>query len=388
MPGIWPTLHASPRFRCQRNAATLGYHTLLHVPLEKTGARMPSRERREAENALRVHRLNARTAGFRGAQGSIIAKALSGISIAKLRNVEGVRGVVAAAHRLVTEEVVNAEKSDFEVCGKVTDAVGVLTTARRALSKLESFGDAQKVLDDARATLERLRDDREAIKEYEKLNGGPRRTPRGKVVHKSGAAIKKGAADRRKARRDGRNFKGVGRSHSAVLYDLMSKESHEREKHRGVTSRRLLRRRLAMGSVVEDEELERYVKRVVRGPRGNKKVKYEVASCIKPPGCTESNAATTLAKANARSRRWQKMRRDAGLSRSKEEQEDTGRPTGVEPQGDGKWVAKPHKRSGKVWLRAPDGGKLFDTTKAAGDAIEAWKAAGSPSRGPLVFKGY
>ena len=79
------------------------------------------------------------------------------------------------------------------------------------------------------------------------------------------------------------------------------------------------------------------------------------------------------------------MRQDAGLSRSKEEQEDTGRPTGVEPQGD-KFVARPHKKSGKVWLRAPDGGKLFDTMNAAGDAIEAWKAAGQPTCGPLVFK--
>ena len=138
--------------------------------------------------------------------------------------------------------------------------------------------------------------------------------------------------------------------------------------------------------VEEDEPLERYVYRDLRGSRGHKTVEYYVDSKIKPPGCTESNEATTLAKANARSRRWLKAMRAAGLWTSKDERSKTGRPTGVKPRSGGKWAAEPAKKSKTVVLRAPDGGNLFDTMEAAGAAIEAWKAAGRPYRGPLVFK--
>ena len=101
-----------------------------------------------------------------------------------------------------------------------------------------------------------------------------------------------------------------------------------------------------------------------------------------------ANEATTLAKANARSRRWLKAMRAAGLWTSKDERSKTGRPTGVKPRSGGKWAAEPAKKSKTVVLRAPDGGNLFDTMEAAGAAIEAWKAASKPLKGPLVFKVY
>lgn len=349
---------------------------------------MPSAEGKKAYDAVHYVALKAKVDGVDASFATVITRALSDISRDKLKLVDEVRVRLANAQHDMATTIADAEKDSGEVLAAAREMLDVATTANRALKDLSSFDDAQKVLVDARATLERLRNERKAIKKKELLEGGPRRV-HGKVVHQSGAAIKK-SADGRKARRlAGRKGTGIGQTHLAEKYDKVGKLRAAKAKGRGRYKASLLvdqRSSLAALVVEEKVPLERYVQRVVRGPKRHKTVMYIVDAEIKPPGCTETNKATTLAKANARARRWLKAQRAAGIKKSKEE-EDTGRPTGVKPCGD-KWTAITKKKQRTVVLRAPNGGNLFDTMEAAGAAVVAWKAAGRPVYGPLVFKSY
>ena len=67
-----------------------------------------------------------------------------------------------------------------------------------------------------------------------------------------------------------------------------------------------------------------------------------------------------------------------------------GLPDGVYRNGSGFTAkVKPKKRT-QVTLAAPGGGSMFDTAAAAGDAIEKYEKAGSPTTQshPLVRKVY
>ena len=348
---------------------------------------MPSAEGKKAYDAVHYVALKAKVDGVDASFATVITRALSDISRDKLKLVDEVRVRLANAQHDMATTIADAEKDSGEVLAAAREMLDVATTANRALKDLSSFDDAQKVLVDARATLVRLREEREAIRKKELLDGGLRRTPRGKKVHKSGADIKKVADDRSARRRAGRTGTGTGQTHFADKYDSVSKVSHAKRKGRDRWLGTVLKKKVDRGFVEEDEPLELNVRRKLRGPRGRRKVLYYVEPRMRPPGCTESNEPTTLAKANALSRRWQKELRAAGLWTSKKERQKTGRPTGVRQRGD-KWEAQLKKKAKMVILRAPDGSNRFGTMEAAGDAIEAWKAAGKPEKGSLVYKVY
>ena len=246
-----------------------------------------------------------------------------------------------------------------------------------ALNDGLSLEQACDALDAAGAVLDDFADQDAAYKKYRKLNGGwvavGGRT--NKRVKLNAKAFAKWQTEKKQTHQ---NFKQNPYQHTAQTTEKHIDAVFDRQKEVKRRGDRVKRR--TKKARVEEEEPTPSMLRM-RVTAGDTK-KYIVNPPLfkwAPAGTknryrTKDEAMELAAKCLAN--------RPAGTTRAEQQaaRAQKGYPRGVSPRDHGYRAQVMPKKKTYVVLKAPGGGYLFDTAAAAGDAIEKYEKAGSPTK--------
>ena len=254
-----------------------------------------------------------------------------------------------------------------------------------ALKSKGSFTEACNAFDAARAALGRFLDEEKDYHEGRKLNGG-RVRDRGKRVTLNAKAFAEWQA---RYKRSEENFKQNPYAFTAQTTEAHIDAVFSKQK----TTKRKSRRQQARTKKARVEEPPPPKELEMRA-MADGTTKYKVTRQLfkfAPAGVRNlfrpmEEAMELVAKCLAN--------RPAGTTREEQRaaRAQEGRAHGVKPDSEGRGyiaMAYPKKKT-RVWLEAPGGGCYFASAKAAGEAIEKYEKAGSPTTQshPLVRKVY
>ena len=278
-------------------------------------------------------------------------------------------------------EELTAATQDPSVADHVAIGEGVYELLRQceplylALSDGLSVKEACDALNEAEATLDGFADEDEAYKKYRKLNGG--------WVSDHGKRVKLNAKDfakwQAKKKRQDKDLEQNPYQHTAQTTEahidaVFSKQQKTKRKNDQRT------RRTKKARAQEEEPTPRELQmRVLAGKKKLYSVqpqlfKYAPSDEALNPYTTKEAAMELAAKCLAN--------RPAGTTRAEQlaARAQKGYPRGVSPRDHGYRAQVMPKKKTYVVLKAPGGGYLFDTAAAAGDAIEKYEKAGSPTK--------
>ena len=251
---------------------------------------------------------------------------------------------------------------------------------------LKSKGSGTEAFDEfnaAEATLARLADEDEAYGEHRRLNGGlVRDTHTGNFVRLN---AKDFATWQEKNKKSKRKFEENPYTHTNQTPEAHIKAFSSEQKRQ-----KRKKRRYALQTKEACVEEPPPPKELVMRVTGGKTKKYYVQAHLfqyapkgmKNRGTTKEAAMELAALCEAN--------RPAGMGREAKQDAHAqkGYPRGVTSEGDGYTARVSPKKKVRVTLAAPGGGCIFASAKAAGEAIEKYEKAGSPTdeSDPLVCR--